>query len=389
MKKRAILLLLIFVFGFTLPFYSSEGAGAIAYITKEFSLDTLARMIARRLLTNLGNGVVNSINNLGVNRGQREPSFVQNWKKFLSDAQSIGTNQFRSQLGYSVQRGILCDDLKGPLSLAFQAGNVPYVDIGNPDKRAELEQGSLTPFQTKMRCTVPDNVRSEFKKDFEKGGGWDTWSRLLEPQNNLAGATLASVDELQRQRGSQLKAQENETVAGGGFQGVKGACQKAADTDTGVMNTVCYRNCLADLSDDPEYTSTNEGTDKMIRVCTDRCRGQTALGANAQCSFMGRTVTPAQILGKSAANVIDDNSKFLVTSDELSEVIVNIVSAIQNKIVNFATEKVTNALTGKEETPPPLPGGGDYIEQQAPNFLNDAEKDRDKFHETPTPTPDE
>lgn len=359
MKKRITILLLVFSLGFSLPFYSSHGAGAIAYITKEFSLDTLARLIARRALSTLGNSVVNTINNIGVEDGQKAPSFVQNWKKFLADSQRIGENQFRAQLNYAITTGILCDDLKGPLSLAFQASNVPFVDVGDPDKNAELKQNTLTPFQTKMRCTIPDKTREEFKKDFEKGGGWDTWSRMLEPQNNLAGTTLLSVEELQRQRSSQEQSQTNEAVAGQGFQGAKGACRQA----TSVQDTVCYKNC----QNEQETKGTYSNDPRPLEViCTEKCQGQTAVGANAQCSFMGKTVTPAKVLGEGAANFLDSNANFLVTSDELSEVVISIVSALQNKIVDFAG-KAANGL---------LPGSGDFVEQQAPNFLEDALKDR-------------
>lgn len=340
MKKRLTILIFIFSFGFTAPFYITSGAGAIAYITKEFGLDLIARTIARKLLTDLSNGVVNSINSLGVEDGQiKRPSFVQNWKKYLADAQTLGENQFRAQLNYTIQKGILCNDLKGPLALAFQASKVPYVNIGDPEKNAELKQNSLTPFQIKMRCTIPDKTRAEFKKDFAKGGGWDTWARMLEPQNNLTGATILAMEELESQRLSQEQSQKNEATAGQGFQGVKSACQ---------------------------------GT-----------------GANAQCTFLGKTVTPAKVLGEGAANFLDSNAKFLVSSDELSEVLISMISAVTSKITNF---------TGKSLDLKP----SDNITQPAPDFLPDAQQDRSTIQEieqnteelevniimpTPNPTP--
>src|SRR3989344_5118803 len=317
-KTKIIILIFVFALGFTAPFYYTSGAGAIAYIAKEFGLDLIARTIARKLLTDLSNGVIASVNNLGVEGGKKAPSFVQNWKSYLATAQTIGENQFRAQLNYSIQKGILCDNFKSPLATAFQAKNVPFVDIGDPEKNAELKQNTLTPFQTKMKCTIPDKTRTEFKKDFEKGGGWDTWSRMLEPQNNLSGATLLSIEELQKQRASQQEAQGKEAVAGQGFQGVKDACQ---------------------------------GT-----------------GANAQCSFLGKTVTPAKILGEGAANFLDSNAQFLTSSDELSEILVSMIGAVVNKMANFTTKGlITNA--------------SDVINQSAPDFSNDAQQDRNTFQE--------
>ena len=286
MRKRILTLIFVFVLGFSVPLYSGQGAGAIAYITKEFGLDVIARAIASRVLSSIGNSVVSRIQNLGLEDGRRSPSFVQNWKKFLADAQNVGENQFRSQFNYVARNGILCSDLQGPLSLAFQANNVPAINIGQPEIYKELKQETLLPYQTKIRCTVPDLVRNDFRQDFERGGGWDTWSRLVEPQNNLAGALAMSMEELSKQRGSQKNARQNEVAAGSGFTGVQGPCR---------------------------------GNDKTL-----------------QCAFLGRVQTPGDILGKGAAGWLDDNKKMLVTSDELSEVIINILSAALGKIDNFA-----------------------------------------------------
>lgn len=299
-KTRLLILILVFSFGFIAPFYISQAVPSVdfSYIAKEFGLDLVARAIGRKLLTDLSNGVIGSINNLGAERpNDKKPIFVQNWKKYLAIAQTAGENQFRTQLNYSIEKGILCDDFKGPLSLAFQVSKKAITsdnDIGLPDKNAELKQNSLTPFQTKVRCTIPDKTRTEFKNDFEKGGGWETWSRMLEPQNNLSGATLLSIEELQKQRASQEDAQGKEVVAGQGFQGVK-----------------------------------------------DSCKGT---GADAKCSFLGDTLTPAKVLGEGAAGFVDSNLQWLTSSDELSEVLISIVNAAVNKLANFTTKGiVTNA----------------------------------------------
>lgn len=287
MKKKIVILLLIFSLTFGIPIYTARSAALILWVVKEFGLDLIARAISRKLLSSLQNGIINSINNLGLEKGQQVPSFVQNWKKFLADAQTIGENQFRAQLNYVITNGILCNDLKGPLALAFQASNVPFINIGEPDKNAELKQGSLIPYQTKIKCTIPDNVRADFKKSFEKGGGWETWSRLIEPQNNLAGALAISMEELSKQRGSQEDARQSEVVAGKGYAGVQGPCR--------------------------------------------------GVGQNAECIFLGKTVTPADILGKGAAQWLDSNAQWFTSADELSEVLVNVLTATINKLGSFVS----------------------------------------------------
>src|SRR3989344_1787952 len=98
MRKKIVILALIFSLGFSVPLYATRSAAMILWVVKEFGLDLVARAIARKLLTALQDGIINSINNIGLEKGQKVPGFVQNWKKFLSDAQSIGENQFRAQL---------------------------------------------------------------------------------------------------------------------------------------------------------------------------------------------------------------------------------------------------------------------------------------------------
>ena len=311
MRKKIVILALIFSLGFSVPLYATRSAAMILWVVKEFGLDLVARAIARKLLTALQDGIINSINNIGLEKGQKVPGFVQNWKKFLSDAQSIGENQFRAQLSYTIRTGILCNDLKGPLALAFQAGNVPFVDIGQPDLNAELKQATLTPYQSKIKCTIPDKVREDFKKNFEKGGGWETWSRLVEPQNNLAGSLALSLEELAKQRASQENARQGEAVAGQGFSGVQ-----------------------------------------------DDCRGT---GKNSECSFLGKIVTPGKLLGKGAEQWLDSNAQWFVSADELSEVLVNILNAAINKLGSFATRghisNITNVVQDATDTSGTSAGG--------------------------------
>ncbi|MDO8495551.1 MAG: hypothetical protein Q7S32_03470 [bacterium] len=337
MKRKLVILILIFALGFSAPFYASDGAGAIVYLNKEFALDTIARAISSRLMKKLGDGVVNSINNLGLEDGKQKPSFVQNWKEFLADAQTVGENQFRSQLKYAADKSILCGDLKSPLALAFQSTNVPFIDIGAKGKYDELKQGTLLPYQTKIKCTIPDKVREDFKKSFEKGGGWETWSRMVQPQNNIAGALSLSLEELVKQRSSQASARQSEVVAGSGFAGVQGACR-------------------------------------------DGAKGG---GQLSECTFLGQTLTPAEILSKGAAGWLDDNKKWLVSSDELSEVLISIFGAAINKLENFAANKAIDLIGTALDS-----GDKQNADAEKATYTNDVNQDRADFKEIKSNTED-
>lgn len=337
MRKKIVIFILVFSLGFSLPLYSGRSAGAIAYISKEFGLDLIARALARRFLSSLTSGIVKSVNKLGTENNRQAPTFVQNWKKFLADSQASGENQFRAQLGYTITNSILCNDFQNPLATIFQASQVPPVDIGAFNINAELKQHTLLPYQTRIRCTVPTAVRDTFKNDFIAGGGWNTWSRLIQPQNNFAGALSLSMEELTKQRTAQELAQRSEAT-GQGFKGVKNNCQGA--------------------------------------------------GANLQCAFLGEIVTPAQILSKGAAQFIDDNGKWLTSSDELSEVLMSILGSIMGNLADFAGKQVANSVVGATakqitdslDNPNPVQSSTNTAGQPATNLLPAAQADQAKLN---------
>lgn len=322
MKKRLFILVLIFSIGFSVPFHTSHGAGAIAYIAKEFGLDLVARLLARFGLDSLTEGILNTVNNLGSGSslegesGTKGPSFVRSWKRLMADAQKVGEDQFRAQLKYADKKGILCANLRPRLSSIFQTTNVPFIDIGQKKYNSELKQNTLLPFQTKIKCTVPNKVITEFTKDFEKGGGWETWVRMIEPQNNFAGALGIAFEELNKQRAKQEEAKKSEALAGQGFQGT-----------------------------------------------TKRCEG---LGQDSQCTFFGKTITPPKILQEGASKWIDANMEWLTSSDELSEVLVNILSKAIFKLADLTASKIVSDPE-------------DRVEQSAPDYLPSAEQDRQDF----------
>ena len=301
MRRYLLTFTIVFLIAWPLAAPVANGAAAIAYITKEFGLDVVARLLARTFLNQLSNNVIKTINTLGDGSGTKGPTFIQDWKKFLGEAESMGLNQFRAQVGYLVQNNITCDSLKQPLGKIFNSEAVGSVNIGGfLDK---LRHGALADYQTALKCTVPKAVSDEFEKDFKLGGGWDTWARMLEPQNNLIGALALSLEELAIQQDKQATARKTEAVSGQGFTGIKNGC--------------------------------------------------TGTGKNGECIFFGETVTPAKILGEGAAGWLDNNSKWLVGSDELSEVLMNIAGAALNRLSSWSGVGFNSGTNSDKEVDAP------------------------------------
>ena len=98
MRRYLLTFTIVFLIAWPLAAPVANGAAAIAYITKEFGLDVVARLLARTFLNQLSNNVIKTINTLGDGSGTKGPTFIQDWKKFLGEAESMGLNQFRAQV---------------------------------------------------------------------------------------------------------------------------------------------------------------------------------------------------------------------------------------------------------------------------------------------------
>lgn len=266
----------------------TQAAGAILYSIKEFGLDVAARLIASRLLGNTSKRTIELIKTKGREGGS---ALVKDWRSFIVRSDQRGENVFRSQISYVTRTNKVCPGSRSTLSQIFGATNVPGIDIGQLS--GSLRANNLDLFQTRVKCTVPDNVWNDFQQDFQRGGGWETWSRLVEPQNNRFGLLALSLEELTTQRLVERKADEGETRASG-FLPKRGPCQ-----------------------------------------------GQ---GLGAQCTFFGQIVTPKQILEASGVETAESAWEWLFTSDELSEVLIGLIDFAFNSLDNWVGAKTDGII---------------------------------------------
>lgn len=337
-KILIILLLLVAVYTPTSVMATDLGgswAQATAFITKEFGLDLVARSIARGLLNKLISGLVDKIQTGGRSGG---PAFVQNWRNFQTDSQYRGENVFRSILSSTS----LCDHLGKDIKNLFGA-NQKIPSIGQ-----NLRVGNFDPFTLRASCTLPSGFNMQnYQKDFAGNGGWQAWSRLLEPQNNYYGLLFQSLEEANKQRSVEETADTNEALAGSGYTAIR-----------------------------------------------DSCAGT---GAGAKCTFLGITKTPGDLLGKTAAATIDKELEWLVSSDELSEVLISVLSAAINRLGNLAFSKATDDYNNAGSPVDPTTNSFNQCSQscngdqecllQCSQQASDLVPDPD-FPEPSTPTPD-
>ncbi len=280
------------VANFITAFNTGLSAGSNTSIAvKEYVLDPIARIVARQLLNNAISGIINKIQTGGRGGG---PAFVQNWRNFQTEAQYRGEDVFRSILASTPLCNYASSDIKG----VFGANRVI------PSTGQNLRVNNFDPFTLRAACTMPANFNlTNYQNDFSGNGGWNAWSRMLEPQNNYYGLLFGSLDEAARQRNLEQSGDVYEATAGSGYTSIRDGCQDQL-ARTGVTG--------------PSQPS------------------------QARCTFMGQVFTPGDLLGKSAAATIDQDLGWLTSSDEISEVIIAIGTALINRMVNLATSNPSN-----------------------------------------------
>lgn len=283
-------------------------SAAVVYFTKEFVIKPLVRKIANSLENDLVNRLGEQISGIVEGVPTKDgPLFITNWRNYVLESQARGNDVFRTVLADAS----LCSHFGKDLKNIFGADKVASSEINSAklkDYLGKLVNLTSIPgqpsFKDIAKCTLPSDFDAElFKKDFAKGGGWETWEKLIEPQNNLFGSYMLALGERGRQIETESKSSENEALAGGGF-----LSQKLGTDGSGVGSSGCVVKKIGDET-------------------------------NSRCTFMGKIVTPAQLLGESAANILDAKIKRVGAAEELTDVILSladaVVSSLSDRLVNF------------------------------------------------------
>lgn len=277
-KKTAIVLVLIIslsVSSFTYRAHATDWFAAA-----KLTMDIVAKAIAKGVFTALTNQILQKVQTGGEGGGT---AFIQNWRDFQTSSQYRGENVFRAILSNTT----LCPYFDKDLKRLFGATTVVPID------RNSARTGNLDPFDLRAKCTLPSNFNIlNYQKDFSGNGGWEAWSRLLEPQNNYYGTLFRSLDEVARQRNLEETKATNQAVAGGGYTGISGECKIS--------------------------------------------------GLNGKCLFSGNTKTPGSTLKDSVSSVFDTNLKFFTTVDGASGLITAFTTILVNKLFDLGGSSNTD-----------------------------------------------
>ncbi len=255
-----------------------------ALLYKETVIDPAARLIANEILKSVTNKIVGNIATAGRDGG---PAFVQNWRNFQLQGQYRGEDIWRGILDIAVNgesslgiSPLICDYIRQSAAFnSFQPVKVPNLIQSGLNRRVD----SLQEYLVSARCDPIINQNySVFIQDFEAGGGWDTFQRLLQPQNNIYGAIGLALDELERQRSIEESADLQEAVSAFGFLGKR-------------------------------------------PLCISR-------GISGECAVWDNIVTPGDVLGKTVTEAVNQSLAWVTNADELDEILSHIISSLVDRV---------------------------------------------------------
>ena len=192
---------------------SSKDQSLLSYLqNKDYRDAVVARCLARLQLDNISNNITNIIQTRGRDGG---PTFVTNWRTFLTQSQYRGENVFRAMLSTANLCPYFANDLKKSYGLK------PTDKISLPG--VNTRTGSTQTFSTKINCTLPkDFTLEKYQKDFAGNGGWARYAQLAQPQNNPFGASLLAQDQISIQLQLEQESDIQQVQTNKGYTGISG-----------------------------------------------------------------------------------------------------------------------------------------------------------------------
>ena len=328
-RKKIVVMFLFFfiVFGsfYVQPAKSAIAAGFAGVVSVDIPRTiawiktVIVRTLARKMLTMFSNKLISKIRGSGRDGG---PAFVRNWRNFITEGQYRGEDIFKTVLASTP----VCNYLDKSIKDAFRIDGSQKI----PFRGNNVRVSNLDPFNLRAACTLPFGFdMAAYRRDFAGNGGWDAWSRLMEPQNNYYGLLFEALDELEKQRDLSQTANLAEPTSGSGYTSIRDGCG-----DLPPIDTTNY-TCGGESSGTCPAGQQCQTTDGQHYKC-DGTPVATPPPSNARCTFMGKVFTPADLLGKSAAATIDAEMGWLISSQQIADIAVGILNAVIDRLGNLA-----------------------------------------------------
>ncbi len=304
-KKRIISCLLVTALLSTSLFSTVQTANAGSdYGASEWAvhyLQVAAEVAATVALQRLTTQILNKVTNSGPGG---TAGFIQNWINFETQSQYQGEGIFRAELG----KATLCSYFSNSLKSLFGAGTGASL-LGQ-----NVRTNNLDPFSVRTNCTMPPGFTlTNYQKDFSGNGGWQSFSRMLEPQINYYGSLFQSLDEVSAQRSLAEKSNTAKATAGAGYFGFG------------------EKDC-------------------KLRVAN-------------KCLIPGDIKTPGSTVDKSVANALDSSAKSLSTSRS-DAIAITAITVLTTLVVNKLFDLTISSEGGSDfQIPSPQRSADSYKQE--------------------------
>lgn len=305
---------------------SSAASAASQYSVqlKEYVLDPLASGLAKQVIRQLTNSVVNWINS-GF---EGSPSFVQNPGSFFLDVADQITGDFLAKTGGPLTN--LCSPFSIDIRIALAFKYRPRTL-----QRYTCTLGTI--IQNSKGAVENASINGFTAGDFRQGG-WPAFiSMTTEPQNNPYSAYLSAESELSWRVGNAQAQQRDELGAGQGFLSWRDPkC---------IAKVKAHQKNVATIKDEDDYLSRASEFENTPRT-------------NLDCPVL----TPGKVIAGSLQANLDGPLQELQLADEISE----IVNALFAQLVTQVLQKGLSTVSTKDAS------GTSYLDQTVSELNQEA-----------------
>ncbi len=282
----------------------------IAQWAAEEGLKTLRDQIVKRIVDDMTNQIVNSIQNGG------KPLFVTDWKGYLAKSGDIA---FDTVNNYLKTQGVnLCAPLAPELQLSF-ASQYAQNNLGLP------VQCRYQDFQANLKNT----------QDFIQKGGWLSFQQLFYPENNYFGMSLTLENAYMATAAQNQQAAQSEAAASNGFLDVKQCVAWQSPLDgTTLHSEQAFLDAGWQVNSQTGGTSNRQDSDAQWKSME-----------STYCT-QNQTVTPGEVAAQAA-------TKGVLSNFDYASNVQSVISALVNVVIG----KVFNAGQGLLQSSPSSGGG--------------------------------
>jgi len=265
---------------------------------KDWVVDQVPRIIARHMMVRLQQEIARWAQ--GGFTDENRPFAMTSWKQEITDALNLASARFINEFGLTP----LCAPLR------FTLG-----------ERLGLTQGYAIPYTQYAACTmeaVVGNVKDFYENPSIGMYGWDTWTALAQPQNNIYGAFLLAAQRKAEIESEEKAEKEMQKDIGQGYRPEQECMVEQSMTEEQMEE--CKNQCY------------EEGVDKSVSW-TDACLAECEKRDTGIC-LEYKTKNLGSSIHSAIEKTIGSDIDWLISADEITEMFNLVFSGLLNKLVH-------------------------------------------------------